>query len=387
MNLKTERLIEWARGRPQPPVTIELIPTDRCNFSCRSCWRQGVSAGDLQKRYSEEMSDERLMGLVDEAAELGVREIALVGGGEPLSREITFELMMRIRKRGMDGDIVTNGSLLTEEMMRGLVKSRWTMVKFSIDGSVARIQDDLRGAKCYNMVLANIRRLAGLKKAMGSDRPRIGFNTVVSNRNYKDLPNIIEIGRSVGCNELHILPLTVFSKEGERLKMDIDQMAEFQGIIRKCLPILRKHEIWSNLERFLDLRYVEKTGSMHEVLMEEAEKTEIRKRIERGERLIEDESEDPLENFMTVPCFEPWSHVTIIGNGNIAACFNNYVWETKVNIKNHTLKELWHGEYFDQYRRQILTRRLPEACATCCVWRVFEVQAIKKEMEEHAGRR
>ena len=68
----------------------------------------------------------------DEAGELGVRDIAFVGGGEPLARDITYKLMKRIRAHGMEGDLVTNGSLLTDEMIHTLVDVGWTRVKFSV---------------------------------------------------------------------------------------------------------------------------------------------------------------------------------------------------------------------------------------------------------------
>lgn len=376
-------MIRWASGEPQPPVTIELIPTDRCNFNCPSCWRQSVPKEELEKKYDEEMTDERLLELIDEAAELGVRDIAFVGGGEPLARDITYKLMKRIRAHGMEGDLVTNGSLLTDEMIDTLVDAGWTRVKFSVDGSAPELQDELRGSKAYNKTVSSIRKMAEAKKRKRSDVPRISFNTVISNKNYDDLPNIVDLADKVGCNEILLLPMTVFSKEGEKLKMNAEEMVAFQGIIKSCLPKLKKYKIDSNMERFIDLRYVDKTNTMHEVLMEEAEKIQIRDKIKKGERLISGKKQDPLENFMTMPCFEPWTHITIIPNGQIAACFNDYVWSTKVTIKDNSLKELWYGPYFERYRKQILSRTLPEACATCCVWRVFEVQMIRDEMKQY----
>jgi len=372
MNEKTKRIINWAKGRPQPPVTIELVPTNRCNFNCPSCWRQDCSSEDKEKKFEDEISDERLMKLTDEAASLGVRDIAFVGGGEPLMREITFELIKRIKRHGMEGDLVTNGSLLTEEMIQTLVRIKWDRIKFSVDGSNAKLQDKLRGVKCYEKVMSNIKRLSEFKKIYRSNKPRLSFNTVISSENYKDLPKIIELGKKTGIDEIMLLPLTVFSKEGEKLKMSKKQAIEFQGIIGKCLPLLKKYDIASNMENFIvDADYLQKTNAMDEVMMQESGKYSIK------------DKKNKLDNFISMPCFEPWTHVTILPNGNIASCFNNYVWETKVSIRNHSLKELWYGRYFDKFRDEILTGKLSKACATCCIWRLFEVQDIRKEMEDY----
>lgn len=380
---KTKRLYGWMKGKSKPPYTIELIPTNRCNFNCKSCWRQGASNEEMEKIYKEELSDERLLKLIDEAHEIDVKEIAFVGGGEPLARSITLELIKRTRKFNMTGDLVTNGSLLTEDIIKTLVKIQWTRIKFSIDGANPDLQDSLRRTKCFDKIIKNIQSLSAMKKQKKSDFPRIGFNVVISNQNYVDLPNIIELAHAIGGNEIMILPITVFSDEGKKLILDKKQIAEFQTIIKKSLPKIKEYGISSNMNKFFDERFITKTNSMHEVIMEEAEK---------DFKILENDIEDfekynkkyPI-NFMMVPCFEPWSHVTILANGNIACCFNKYVWETKVTIKDHTLEELWYGDYFKKYRDEIMSGKLPDACATCCVWRVFEIKSIRNKLKEYSN--
>jgi len=46
---RIERLAKWAKGEKAPPVTIELVPTDKCNLNCLSCWRRGWSEEQLKK--------------------------------------------------------------------------------------------------------------------------------------------------------------------------------------------------------------------------------------------------------------------------------------------------------------------------------------------------
>ncbi len=288
MNEKTRRLLQWAKGNKQGPVTIELIPTNRCNFNCPSCWRQNCSQREIEKKYENELSDERLLKLIDEAADIGVRDIAFVGGGEPLMREITFELIKKIKKYGMEGDLVTNGSLLTDEMIETFVKVDWERIKFSVDGSDAKLQDKLRGKVCFDDIMSNIKKVSELKKKYKKEKPRLIFNTVVSKENYKDLPNIIELGKKVGINEILLLPLTVFSEEGKSMKMTFKQAKEFQKIIKKSLPILKKYNIGSNMANFVvDVDYLYKTNAMDEVMMQEASKYNIKERLSKGEKIIQ----------------------------------------------------------------------------------------------------
>ena len=372
MEERTKRLVNWAKGKREPPTTIELIPTDICNSACKTCWRRGFTKQQLKERVENEVSDGRILKLIDEAAKMGVLEIALVGGGEPLAKKITFEIMKKIKEYGMCGDIVTNGTLLNEEIIQFMVKSGWDRIKFSVDGPDAKTHDYLRGIKCFGKVVENIKKLNELKRKLKVTSPRIIFNTVISGVNYKLLPGIVKLANRVGCEEILLLPMTVFSDSMKNMKLDEREMNEFQRILLDSIKLSKEYNISTNFENFLNSEYIEKTDKMDEVIMEEAEiiKREYSKK------------NDPIENFKFLPCFDPWWHVTIIANGNIAPCFGSWVWETNVSVKDHSLEELWYGEYFDKFRDIMLTRKLPKSCATCCVWKVFVNKNIRDNIEK-----
>jgi MoaA/NifB/PqqE/SkfB family radical SAM enzyme len=373
MEEKIERLVNWAKGKKEPPTTIELIPTDKCNSICKTCWRRNFTEQQLDERVKNEMTNERILELIEEAAKLGVLEIAMVGGGEPLARNITFDIMKKIKEFGMCGDIVTNGTFLNEKIIQFLVNSDWERIKFSIDGPNAKIHDYLRGINCFDDVVKNIKKLSELKRRLKADKPRIIFNTVISDVNYRLLPNIVRLANKVGCEEMLLLPMTVFADSMKDMKLNEGEMKEFQGILLNSMELTKKFNIDTNFRNFLNTKYVEKTDKMDEVIMEEVE-------VIKKEYLKKD---DPIENFKFLPCFDPWYHVTILANGNIAPCFGSWVWETNVSIKNYTLKELWYGEYFNKFRDIMLTRKLPKSCATCCVWKVFENRNIRDRIEKY----
>jgi radical SAM protein with 4Fe4S-binding SPASM domain len=371
---RVERLAKWARGQKAPPVTIELVPTDKCNLNCLSCWRRGWSEEQLRKRYEQEMSDERLLKVVDEAAELGVKEIAFVGGGEPLMRDVTLELFKRMKKYGLIGDLVTNGTLFTKKSIELLVKIGWDRIKFSIDGPDPEVHDYLRQTKgAFRTTIKNIKLFSKMKKKFKSDKPTLIIQSVLSVENYKKLPELVKLGHEVGINEMTLLPLTVFDESMKNLKLNKKQVKEFIPILKKTIKMLEGFGIGGNYSEFLNEEYILKTEDMDEVMMKEME------------RMIKEEypsSKDPIKNFEFLPCYAPWIHVTILPNGNIAPCFSPWVWNTKVSIKNKSLKELWYGEYFNKFRKIILKRKLPENCKKCCVWEVFNNRKIRKGLQE-----
>lgn len=374
MEEKLWRIREWSAGRPAPPKSIELIPTDRCNSRCLTCWQRGVQEEELRTRYGQEMSDSRLLRLVDEAAELGVYEFALVGGGEPLVRPVTFELMRRIRSRGMHGDLVTNGTLLAEGQVEELVRMGWDRIKFSVDGIDAAVYDSLRGLPDgFGRLRKNLLFLREMKERHGSEMPRVAFNVVVSRRNYRQFLDIVKFAHEAGADEILLLPMTVFSKEMEGLKLDERETSAFQQSIGEAMKRIARWGISSNMHEFLDTRMVRDTNGMDRVMLDEAKTGDDEGSLLRP-------FEDRGENFSRLPCYMPWHHVTVLANGNIAPCFMDYVWSTETSLKDHALSELWYGPYFEGFRRQLETRRLWKECATCCVWRVFENRDIRKRL-------
>jgi len=369
---RVERLVKWAMGGKAPPVTIELVPTDRCNLNCLSCWRTGWTKEQLEERYKQEMSDERLLKLIDEGARIGLKEIAFVGGGEPLMRSITPKLMEKIKMYGMEGDLVTNGTLFNKEIIHLLVRIGWDRIKFSVDGPDAEVHDYLRGTKgAFEKVMRSIKTFSELKRKLKVEKPRLLFNTVISKDNYRYLPDLVELAGSIGVNDIELLPLTVFDESMKNMKMDDDDIREFKPILKESMKLARTLDIENNFIHFLNPTYIKKTENMDEVMMEEVEKV-IRKEYPRFS--------DPVQNFMFLPCYSPWIHITILPNGNIAPCFSPWVWNTKISIKDHTLSELWYGDYFEKFRKIILNRKLPQNCKKCCVWEVFNNKRLRKGM-------
>jgi len=384
MTKLTRRLRTWMNGGRAAPIAIELIPTNRCNSRCLTCWRQGQELD-----YSDEMTDERLFSLIDEAGELGVCEIAFVGGGEPTARPVTLQLCDRIKKHEMFGDLVTNGTLIDEDDIAHLVDIQWDMMKVSLDGADAAMHDHLRGVPgTFARVNWMFDTFREYKARTGSRLPRMVINVVISNVNNHQFYDIVRHAVSKGVEEILLLPMTVFTDTGAKLKMDDDEIVVFQEQIVRAMEFIEARGVVSNMHEFLDKRYVEKTNTMDEVIKEEADKKleADGDELDQREKEILTAKEDPYENFLYIPCFDPWHHVTIIANGNIGPCFNAHVWKTKTTIKEHSLEELWYGEYFERFRRQLLNRRLSDDCKTCCVWKVFEMRQIRERLERAVGR-
>ncbi|HOX22238.1 MAG TPA: radical SAM protein, partial [Elusimicrobiales bacterium] len=175
---KIRRAKEWFAGRPQGPVYAELYPTMSCNQNCLFCRRQTYFPPVPR---GKELSDERLLRLVDELAGLDVLEVCIKGGGEPLLRRNVLEHAAKtFSKAQVRGQLITNGTLLDEKLAGLLADNNWMEVCFSIDSPDPHTHDYLRDRPgSHEAALKNLRGLAAAKRRVGRKFPVIKINMVI----------------------------------------------------------------------------------------------------------------------------------------------------------------------------------------------------------------
>lgn len=105
-----ERL--WKSGGPKlARLDIEL--TERCNNNCIHCY---INQPEMdQDAIQREMPTPMIMGILDQAADLGCLSVRLTGG-EPLLRPDFTEIYLHARKMGMKVSLFTNATLITAEL-------------------------------------------------------------------------------------------------------------------------------------------------------------------------------------------------------------------------------------------------------------------------------
>jgi len=140
-------------------LSLELEFTKRCNLRCIYCYS---SAGDALKG---ELRLDEIIGVIEQARQLGARTIVLLGGGEPLLFPHIKEVIRHIRSVGLSQAVFTNGLLLTKELCRFLSDHR-VKVAIKFNSFLPAVQDVLAG------VVGTHRRInRGLRLLMDSGYP------------------------------------------------------------------------------------------------------------------------------------------------------------------------------------------------------------------------
>lgn len=143
----------WLKlGVQVPPLMIVSI-TNSCNLNCLGCY-----AHVIYPSPEEEMNDERLFSLGNEAEELGI-SIVLIAGGEPLLRPVFFALAKQ--HPHMLFLVFTNGLLINDANIVQFRQMRNLIPILSLEGQ--QTETDLRrGNGVYRRVE---KKMELLKKA------------------------------------------------------------------------------------------------------------------------------------------------------------------------------------------------------------------------------
>jgi len=134
--------------RLSKPVTASLELTLRCNLRCKHCI---VSAG---KPRENELTTEEWLRVIDE---LDALQYTLTGG-EPLTHPSFGEILTAIKERGAAVKILTNGTLVAENLNLFEALDGRDVVQVSVDG-LEETNDRIRGRGTFRKAISAIRAL------------------------------------------------------------------------------------------------------------------------------------------------------------------------------------------------------------------------------------
>lgn len=187
------------RARHLPDI-VQIESTNLCNAKCVFCprddmhRRQGVMAMDLFTK------------IVDECAALGITHVRVHNYGEPFLDRRLVEKVRYAKQRGIaEVGMISNGSLITEELARGMIDAGLDAINISVDASGKETFERTRVHLSYDTVIGNIRALARLRQELGRKRPKL-ILSFVRQGNTADEQAFIEEWRSV-ADKIHITDL------------------------------------------------------------------------------------------------------------------------------------------------------------------------------------
>lgn len=298
-----------------PPRGLGIHVTHRCNLRCKMCWWWG----DWGSRpHTSEMTTAQIKGILDKVK--GVVEVISIGGGEPLMREDILEIVEYVSRLGFRCEVLTNGTLITPEIAKGLVRCGVHVV-ISLEGHEA-VNDSIRGDGSFAKA---VRGLKLVQAEGGVTR----ITTTINSLNVHCLDRMIELASSL--NSRLAFQHLIYNHPNKLSQLDTELLINQLNL---CL------------EKSLELGVpFYTTPSL------------------RGDREVELWYSE-LTPIPGMYCSFPWIWLYVQPDGEIKLC--EYINYSFGNILHDDLETIWNGDRAKELRETLMKGLLHQACVRCC---------------------
>jgi len=182
------------------PIQVQIVPSNVCNQKCLFC------AYRMKEYLSNETFDERqilsfdkIIEILDDCKEMGVKAVQYTGGGEPLIHLRIKDIFKHTFQNKLELALVSNGMSLDEELCDLLGDASW--IRISVDSSTPELYGFIRNVpqKTFNKVIKNIETLVKYKR-----KSIIGIGFVMEKENWSQVFEAAKIAKNLGVNNFRI---------------------------------------------------------------------------------------------------------------------------------------------------------------------------------------
>ena len=350
------------RGQARPPATLCLKLTNACNLACKMCGqpREHQASGSVKYApepfFRQKVEIEHYRALIAEIQ--GFRPNLYLWGGEPFIYHDIFELIRCAKQHHLTCQVNTNG-LYIKKYAQEIVASGLDDLIVSIDGPEP-VHDQVRGLDgAFKLIRAGLQDLQEAKKSAGKHKPVVRVRGTICPENFQHLYELTGIAAELGADSLNFnwtwfttektgiaheqLMRRLFNIEATSWRpfeidviMDAEKRRQFDGIREQL------HRLRENQEKYL-------------ITMSPAVKPEQ----------VESYYTDLQQTFGSDRCYSVWLKSYLLPNGDVTPCpdYPDYI---AGNILEQKFMDIWNGERYQKWRRELKGRKLFPVCYRCC---------------------
>jgi radical SAM protein with 4Fe4S-binding SPASM domain len=363
--LKIARIIEdlyckipyyFGKGRAFHPLSAVLLVSYRCNLRCTMCFYYNEAESEhtmqlLREKHGEELSKSQIFQLIDDLADMRVK-VLTIHGGEPLLYPDIFEITHYADTKRLLVNFVTNGTLINEQTARKISETHINHITFSLDGP-EHIHDEVRNVSgTFHKLISGIKHLKELERT-GTRIPSLSIATYISAVNQNHIHEIIDIIHELGISGWDVGLITYNS---EKLS---DASRTILGIFD------------DSHEGSLDNIKEEIKTIGESVLKKQRESVKDKNRnycldiTFPSEKAIESYYDNSYNELNY--CLYPWARTVISPYGDVLPCITmSMIGYSAGNIKETSLKQIWNGKQFVEFRKLLKKQGLLPICSKCC---------------------
>lgn len=210
------------------PYYVDFSVTPFCNLKCGFC--SASAANNKSNNKSMSLSDiERIFDEFDKNDVLRVS----IEGGEPFLRNDIIDILKIADKHVFSYYINTNATLITEDLVKEIAKTKVEKLCISVDGPNENIHDKSRGVKgSFKKTINAIKMLLNHQVSVDA--------IITLNKSNKDyIIETLEFLKSIGIKNVAIMLLATVGDASENMKDMYVNFDEWKSILVD-LTILKK---------------------------------------------------------------------------------------------------------------------------------------------------
>jgi len=187
------------------PTQLDFELNYSCNFTCPMCtWNAESTEGNSSDTWFD---FEVFKEVIDDAVPKGLKSIRMNYINEPLLNLEIFKFISYARQAGiLDIYFSTNGSLLTDDIIKKIINSGLLRLQVSLDAYTQETYEKIRTGGKFKDVIKKVLRFIEIRNELGSKLPTLRVNFVKTEINKHETEDFIKFWEgkadSIGIQDL-----------------------------------------------------------------------------------------------------------------------------------------------------------------------------------------
>jgi MoaA/NifB/PqqE/SkfB family radical SAM enzyme len=202
-----EKLQSFVSGKITSPLYVRVKPLNRCNHKCFWCVYHEPELADMHYGMNkfDKIPTEKMLEVLDDFKEMGIKAVTYSGGGEPLMHEGIIDILKRTKEHGIDLSVITNGHYLKGEIAELFSDAHWVRISIDYYDEESFVVGRRIKGKNYNKVIENIENFAKIK----SPECDLSVNFIITKENYKGIRKAAKLLISLGVENIRFSPMWI----------------------------------------------------------------------------------------------------------------------------------------------------------------------------------
>jgi MoaA/NifB/PqqE/SkfB family radical SAM enzyme len=300
------------------PMTLQIEPTNRCNLSCKQCFRYDPAS----KRQVGDMTYKSFLKIMKQFP--NVFEVSLIGLGESFLNNDLHKMIGFLGEKKIDVSLTTNGTVFDTKIIDAINGAKKVYIQFSLDAATDDTYKKIRGVRRFDQVIHNIQRFMEYK----GDHVSVSLGLVVMQDNLSELQQFIRLADKLKIKRIHFGDLSGSWLSDNRSEIVVCGNNDFLEKVKKATQTAYKLGI--------DLKY------------------------NKYEYIWEDQAS-------LTHCWFLWQYPYITWDGYVTSCCNlpNPEINNFGNIIQKPFSEIWNNSAYRNFRKQLKNGNPHILCRSC----------------------